>query len=131
MSVATLEVQKEQYYYFLVRDCKKQISANASLNTIVVSTSLVIKNNGAHLGSEEDIGAIYPITMVVYALLIFVIYKQNPLDGDKNWFQFILMLGMVVRLSGLFWKFLGFLIYSSTGNNYTIFEIFYLALHGL
>ena len=127
----TLSTEKEHLYYMVLRDCKKGIVGNRSLASIVVSTKLVILNSDSHLGSEEDSWLIYPLVLLVGAWLVYRIDKQKPWEGEKNWIQIILFLGIIARTSALFWKSLGYLIYWRYGSNYTIFEIFYLALHGL
>lgn len=53
------------------------------------------------------------------------------MEGEKNWLQVSLLIGFVARLCAIFWKTIGFLFYWRAGNNYTIFEIFYLAMSGL
>lgn len=74
---------------------------------------------------------IYPMIIVISAWLIWRIWNEKPMEGQKNWVQVILFMGILARIAGLIWKGIGFFFYWYKGKNYTAFEIFYLGLHGL
>lgn len=90
-------------------------------SSISISLSLTIVNAGSHLGSEEDMWYLYPIIIIASLWLAYRIKMQKPLQGQKNWLQIILFIGILARISGLFWKGFGFLLYWIFGKNYTVF----------
>ena len=49
----------------------------------------------------------------------------------KNSVQILLFIAVISRILGLFWKVVGHFIYWFNGKNKTVYEIFYLGLHGL
>jgi hypothetical protein len=68
--------------------------------------------------------------IVLSLCLIIKIRQQKPTEGEKNWVQIVLMLGILARIAALFWKSLGYYLYYKIGRNFLLFEIIYLALHG-
>ena len=64
---------------------------------------------------------IYPLIIVSSIWLVLRINKQKPMEGQKNWVQIVLFLGILARISGLFWKGVGYFLYWAFGKNYTVF----------
>lgn len=48
---------------------------------------------------------------------------------DPDWSKMLLFIGTVSQISSLFWKSIGFVIYSFTGSDYFFFHLIYLILH--
>ena len=92
---------------------------------------LTILNNQSHLSTDEDNWLIFPLMFLIGVWLVMCNRKDNIWGEDFDWAKFLLLAAVGINLSALFWKAVGFAIYSSNGHDYAIFDIFYLGLHSI
>lgn len=71
----SMDNHEEHLYYFIMKDCKRELSSNKTIGSFVISTKLTVMNSDSHLGGEEDMWYIYPIIIAVSAWLITRIVK--------------------------------------------------------
>lgn len=126
-----MEIDKKSTYYFVLRDCSQRLSKEYSNNNLFINITLTILNNGSHLSADEDNWLIFPLMIGICLWLIFRNKKENKWGEDFDWAQFLLLSAVATNFAALFWKAVGFLIYRSSGHDYALFDIFYLAMHSL
>lgn len=134
ISEINLEVEKSQVYYFVLKDCNKRFISDYSNQRMFISLKLTTINNGSHLGEEEDDHwMVMPLVLIVGLWLIFSDkqFLRDTHQANPDYAKIVLFGGIATNISSLFWKSIGYLIYSSFGVNYLVFHLIYLFMHAL
>ena len=123
-------VPEEHIYYFVMKDCKHRITRDYTNLHVLMDVRLEVINNGSHLG-EEDNWVIFPILFLTITWLVWRISRNNPWKGEKDWAQIMILVGILTRTGALAFKGLGFLLYLTSGQEWILFEVGYMALHSV
>jgi hypothetical protein len=127
----SFEVEDYSTYYLVFKDCQKHFIGEYTNGNLMLRVKLHLVNNGREVGEEEDHWYIVPFIVIAGMALVHFYMQEFRTAGsrDPDWSKMLLFVGTVAQISSLFWKSMGFVVYSWTGSDYFIFHLIYLLLH--
>ena len=116
----------------MVKDCQSRSLSEYNNTNLSVRMRLHLLNNEREVGEEEDHWYI-ALFIILAGLALVHFYIRNIREqgvlSSMEWPKLLLFMGTVTQISSLFWKSIGFVVYTYTGSDYFFFHGIYLLLH--
>ena len=130
-STFSFPVEDYKTYYFVMKDCQMRFNNDYNNSNLSLYVKLHLMNNDREVGEEEDHWFIAPFIIVAGLIVAHFYIKEIRYQGPQimDYPRMMLFMGTVTQISSLFWKSLGFLVYTFTGADYSFFHYIYLLMH--
>jgi hypothetical protein len=133
VSETTLPVERQELWYFVLRDCKEHQVYDYSYFGLQIKLNLEIINNGGYMGEEEDHWLIVPLIIAIGFWLIFSDkhFLTGSFPSDPDHAKMVLFAAITCNVSSLVWRGFGYIIYRNFGINYLLFHLIYMFMHAI
>lgn len=82
----------------------------------MIKIDLDIRNNNQHVTENEKHYTWVQPTLIISGMVMIWLIRQDKEEEGENWFKYILKYGIYTNILSHVFKYIGFLIYLSSGN---------------